>query len=114
MEMLFGPFGVKPWELAQHYPSTALIIATAGLAAIDWLINPRGPPATPELADSLMQAIGTAANKRPHAEIADGACINRRCRRSQLKFPDNLFSCKLGVRFGRGVIRGHDAGYRLA
>jgi hypothetical protein len=44
MEMLFGPYGVKLWELAQHYPSTALIIATAGFAAIDWLINPHGSP----------------------------------------------------------------------
>ena len=42
MEMLFGPYGVKLLELAHHYPSAALSIALAGLAAIDWLINSDG------------------------------------------------------------------------
>jgi hypothetical protein len=42
MEILFGPYGVKFFELAHHYPSTTLIIAPAGFAAIDWLINPDG------------------------------------------------------------------------
>ena len=42
MEMLFGPYGVKLLELAHDYPSAALSIALAGLAAIDWLINSDG------------------------------------------------------------------------
>jgi hypothetical protein len=33
MEILFGPYGVKFFELAHHYPSTTLIIALAVLAA---------------------------------------------------------------------------------
>jgi hypothetical protein len=47
MEMLFGPYGIKLWELAQHYPSAALGVALAGLAAIDWLSIPMVPPAMP-------------------------------------------------------------------
>jgi hypothetical protein len=44
MEMLFGPYGAKLLELAQHYPSTAMGIVLAVFAAIDWLINPDGSP----------------------------------------------------------------------
>jgi hypothetical protein len=33
---------------------------------------------------------------------------------TSLQFPDNLFGCKLGVKFGHGIIRRHGARYRLA
>jgi hypothetical protein len=68
MEMLFGPYGAKLLELAQHYPSTAMGIVLAVFAAIDWLINPDGSPGDAGLADSSMQAMGTAANKKPTRE----------------------------------------------
>jgi hypothetical protein len=45
--------------LAHHYPSTALTIALAGLAAIDWLIHLDGSLATPVSVASLGQAMAT-------------------------------------------------------